>query len=96
MCCTLNLTLTRLQRLPLQQVRARKSERPIFCREVLVKAFWVCFRRAFVALTALPGKMLTGVCLIAVVNCAVNITTMLELSEPQKDFVTGLLGCAKI
>ncbi len=61
-----------------------------------MKAFWVCFRRAIVALTALPGNMLTGVCLIAVVNCAANMTTVVDLYEPQKDFGTGLLGFAKI
>ena len=56
----------------------------------------MCFRRAIVALTALPGIMLTGVCLIAVVNCAVNMTTIVDLYELQKDFDTGLLGFTKI
>lgn len=40
--------------------------------------------------------MLTGVCLMTVVNCAVNMTTVGEVCEPQKDFGTGLLGFAKI
>ncbi len=56
-----------------------------------MKAFWVCFRRAAVAMTAFPGNMLTGVCLTAVVNCAVNMTTVIELYKPQKDFGTGLM-----
>jgi len=56
-----------------------------------MKAFWVCFRRAAVAMAAFPGNMLTGVCLRAVVNCAVNMTTVVELYKPKKDFGTGLM-----
>ncbi len=42
-------------------------------------------------MAAFPGNMLTGVCLRAVVNCAVNMTTVVELYKPQKDFGTGLM-----